>query len=383
MEFSQEQNQFAEAVRDFCAQECGTVAQRDSITEGGTLSNSPSLLKKFAELGWLAISLPEEYGGGGGTFVDECIFLEETTRGLAPIHAYGTGLTAAQTYLKWGNDEQKRTVFGNLAAGKFEAISLSEPGAGSDLGGVKLKSEHIGDEYVINGQKTWCTAAHVAEHLLVLTREDNTGTKHQGLTLLMVPTSTPGLDIREIKVMDARTVNDIFFTDVRVPESAVVGKPKNAWKQLMRGLGVERLIIAITAVGAAQRSLDDAIAYISQREQFGHPISSYQAIRHRIADLATDIAFARTFVYDVAAKIDAGKEDQLARESAMAKMRCTEIAKNTALEAMQMMGGYGYTVEYGMEAQVRHSLAPTIYGGTNEIQREIIAKSLLPSVTPS
>jgi alkylation response protein AidB-like acyl-CoA dehydrogenase len=145
----------------------------------------------------------------------------------------------------------------------------------------------------------------------------------------------------------------------------------------MRGLSVERVIIAAMSLGSAQRSLDDAIAYISEREQFGRKISSFQALRHRIADLATDVAFARSFVYDVAHRIDEGLEDSLAQESAMAKMRCTEIAKNTALEAMQMMGGYGYAREYGMEAQVRKSLAPPIYGGTNEIQREIIAKSLL------
>jgi acyl-CoA dehydrogenase len=377
MELSAEQHQFAETIRTFCAQELGTLAQRDAVTEGGTLSNSPQVLAKLADLGWLGVSLPEEYGGGGAGFVDECVFLEETSRGLAPITGYSTGLTAAQTYLKWGSELQKKTIVSNLAAGRLEAISLSEPGAGSDLGGVKVKSVRDGDEYVINGQKTWCSAAHVAEHLLVLTREDTSGTKHQGLTLLMVPTNTPGLDIREIETMEPHTVNDVFFTDVRVPASNVVGEAKNAWKQLMRGLSVERVIIAAMSLGSAQRSLDDAIAYVSEREQFGRKIGSFQALRHRIADLATDVAFARSFVYDVAHRIDEGLEDSLARESAMAKMRCTEIAKNTALEAMQMMGGYGYAREYGMEAQVRKSLAPPIYGGTNEIQREIIAKSLL------
>lgn len=377
MELSAEQHDFAATIRTFCAQELGSLAQRDAATEGGTLSNSPQVLAKMADLGWLGVSLPEEYGGGGAGFVDECVFLEETSRGLAPITGYSTGLTAAQTYLKWGSELQKKTIVSNLAAGRLEAISLSEPGAGSDLGGVKVKSVRDGDEYVINGQKTWCSAAHVAEHLLVLTREDNSGTKHQGLTLLMVPTNTPGLDIREIETMEPHTVNDVFFTDVRVPASNVVGEAKNAWKQLMRGLSVERVIIAAMSLGSAQRSLDDAIAYVSEREQFGRKIGSFQALRHRIADLATDIAFARSFVYDVAHRIDEGLEDSLARESAMAKMRCTEIAKNTALEAMQMMGGYGYAREYGMEAQVRKSLAPPIYGGTNEIQREIIAKSLL------
>lgn len=377
MRLTEDQQRFADTVFAFCRGECGTLAQRDALTDGGRLSNSPRLLDKLAGLGWLGVSLPERFGGGGGGFVEECVFLEQTSRGLAPITGYSTGLTAAQTYLKWGSEEQQRTIVGNLVAGKLEAIALSEPGAGSDLGGVRLRSAREGGDYVVNGQKTWISAAHVAEHLLVLTREDDTGGKHEGLTLLMVPTSAPGLEIRPIDTMEAHTVNDVFFTDVRVPASAVVGRPREGWPQLMRGLGVERLIIAAMSLGSAQRALDDVIGYVGEREQFGRPIGSFQALRHRIADLATDIEFARAFLYDVAGRIDAGQEALLARESAMAKLRCTEIAKHTTLEAMQMMGGYGYAREYGMEGQVRRALAPPIYGGTNEIQREIIAKSLL------
>lgn len=376
MQFSTEQQAFTTAVREYCRRELTTVAQRDALTDGGTLANSPKVLSDMARSGWLGVSLPEEYGGGGAGFVDECIFLEESSRGLAPITAYSTGLTAAQTYLRWGTDEQKKTIVTNLVAGRLEAIALSEPGAGSDLAGLRATARRDGDRYIVNGQKTWISAAHVAEHILVLTREDSLGTKHQGLTLLMVPTSTPGLTIRGIETMEPRTCNDVFFNDVTVPATSVVGTPCGAWKQLMRGLAIERMIIAAMSIGAARRALDDVVAYAKDREQFGQPISSFQALRHRMADLATDIEMARVFVYDIAAKIDAGLEDELALQSSMAKMRCTEVAKNTSLEAMQMMGGYGYTREYGMEGQVRRSLAPPIYGGTNEIQREIIAKNM-------
>ncbi|WP_439031313.1 acyl-CoA dehydrogenase family protein [Gordonia terrae] len=376
MLLSPEQREFAAAVRDYCRRELATVAQRDAVTDGGTLSNSPGVLETMARNGWLGVSLPEEFGGGGAGFVDECVFLEESSRGLAPITGYSTGLTAAQTYLRWGSGSQKKTVVSNLAAGRLEAIALSEPGAGSDLAGIRLSARRDGDSYVLNGQKTWISAAHVAEHILVLAREDTSGTRHQGMTLLMVPTTSDGLTIRGIETMEAHTCNDVFFTDVKVPSSAVVGTPRDGWRQLMRGLSVERLIIAAMSVGAAQRALDDLIAYTGNREQFGTSIASFQALRHRIADLATDVEMARVFVYDVAAKIDAGLEDDLARESAMAKMRCTEVAKNATLEAMQMMGGAGYAREYGMEGQVRRALAPPIYGGTNEIQREIIAKAV-------
>ncbi|MDN2495391.1 MULTISPECIES: acyl-CoA dehydrogenase family protein [Nocardia] len=376
MQFSIEQREFAAAVSEYCRRRLATVAQRDAVTDGGKLSNSPEVLSDMARNGWLGVSLPAEFGGGGAGFVDECIFLEESARGLAPITGYSTGLTAAQTYIRWGNDDQKKTVVANLTAGRLEAIALSEPGAGSDLAGLRVTARRDGDRYLINGQKTWISAAHVAEHLLVLTREDNSGGKHEGMTLLMVPTDAPGLTIRAIETMEAHTCNDVFFSDVEVPVSAVIGEARNAWKQLMRGLSIERLIIAAMSIGGARRALDDAVAYAREREQFSRPLATFQALRHRLADLATDIELARTFVYDVATKIDAGLEDDLARESAMAKMRCTEIAKNTTLEAMQMMGGYGYAREYGMEGQVRRALAPPIYGGTNEIQREIIAKHI-------
>lgn len=377
MRLDAERREFAAAIADFAARECGTKAQLDELTLNDTRAHSPEILTKLAKLGWLGVSLPDEYGGGGAGFVDECVFIEEAHRGMLPgLLAYTTGLTAAQTYLKWGNEEQKKLICSNLANGLTEAIALSEPGTGSDLGAVRTRSVRDGDEYVIDGQKTWISVAHIAEHMLVLTREDSSGPKHEGLTLLMVPTDTPGIEMREVRTMEARTCNDVFLTGVRVPAANVVGTAGQGWKHLMRGLSVERMIIAAFSIGAARRSLEDAVAYMKQREAFGQPISNFQALRHRVADLATDIETTRAFVYDVAQAIDEGQEDGLSAESSMAKMRATEVAKNAALEAMQLMGGAGYTVEYGMEFQVRRALAPPIFGGTNEIQREIIAKSI-------
>jgi alkylation response protein AidB-like acyl-CoA dehydrogenase len=373
--FSVEQRDFAEAVQQFCADQCATSEQRDQLTDGGRLSNSPELLRSFAELGWLGVSIPAEYGGGGAGMVEECIFLEETSRGLAPIHAYGTGLTAAQTYLRHGAEQQKKEILSNLCSGRFEAIALSEPGAGSDLSAVRTRAVHDGDRFVVNGQKTWITGAHLADHLLILTRTDPTLGKHRGLTLMYLDTDTSGLDIKPIATMDGHTVNDVFFTDVSVPVSNVVGGIGDAWHRLMRGLNVERLIIAAMSLGAARRSFEDTISYVREREQFDRPIGSFQAVRHRLADLAAEIECCRAFVYHVATQIDAGLEDTLAREGSIAKLKCTEVAKWAALEGMQFMGGNGYTVEFGMERQVRKALAPPIYGGANEIQREIIGKS--------
>lgn len=150
MRLSEEHRQFAAAVRDFCDSECRTLAQRDALTDGGRLSNSPQLLDKLAALGWLGVSIPEEYGGAGAGMVEECLFLEETSRGLAPITAYSTGLTAAQTYLRYGTEEQKKDILGGLCQGRLEAIALSEPGAGSDLGSVRIRAVADGDSFVID-----------------------------------------------------------------------------------------------------------------------------------------------------------------------------------------------------------------------------------------
>jgi acyl-CoA dehydrogenase len=376
MRFTPEQRQFAAAVRDFCTSECGTRQQRDALTDGGAQHTSRALVERMAGLGWLGVSVPEAYGGSGAGWVEECIFLEETRRGLAPIDAYSTALTAGATYLRWGTEEQKRETMGGVCRGRLEAIALSEPGAGSDLGGARCAARRENGEYVINGQKTWISAAHLADHILTLVRTDTTLGKHHGLTLLQVPADGAGIEIRGIDTMEGHVVNDVFFTDCRVPAASIVGQDGKAWQQLMRGLSMERLIIAAMSLGSAERSLEDTLTYVKEREQFGRRIGKFQAVRHRLADVATEVACCRSLVYDIAERIDAGEENQLSNLSSMAKLKCTTVAKEAALEGMQLMGGYGYAVEYGMEQQVRAALAPPIYGGTNEIQREIISKNL-------
>ena len=243
------------------------------------------------------------------------------------------------------------------------------------MSGVATRAVRDGDRFVVNGQKTWITAAHLADHLLVLTRTDPNVGKHHGLTLLYLPTDSPGLTSGRSRRWTAIPSTTCSSPTCRCRWRNVVGGIGDAWHRLMRGLNVERLIIAAMSLGAARRSLQDTIAYVRTREQFGKPIGSFQAVRHSIADLATEIEHCRAFVYHVAEQIDAGLEDQLAREGSMAKLKCTEVAKTAALEGIQLMGGNGYTVEYGMEMQVRKALAPPIYGGANGIQREIIGKS--------
>ncbi len=370
-----EQRDFQAAIADFCDRELGTKEQRERITNGYTELHSKEMYDKLAELGWLGVSIDEAYGGSGGGLVDACIFLEGTMRGLVPIAGYGVSLIVAGAYERFGTEEQKQEMLGGISSGTVEAIAMSEPEAGSDVGNLSCRIERQNGGYVLNGQKTWISAAHIADHILVIGRSDPSGTKHEGLTMISVPTDAEGIEIRGIETMGGKEVNDVFLTDCYVPEERVLGQVDGAWMQLMAGLNVERLILAASALGIAQRAFDDLLAYVKERKQFGRPIGSFQALRHRIADLATEIECTRLLVYDVARKVDADPNQLLPREASMAKLKATEVAKKTALEGMQMMGGYGYATEYDMERHVRTTLVMSIYGGTNEIQRDIVSKT--------
>ncbi len=293
----------------------------------------------------------------------------------APISGFATTIIAAAAYEKFGSEEQKSTVLSGVVNGRVEAISMSEPGAGSDVGGLSCRADSTDGGYLVNGQKTWCSNAHIADHILLIARTSNEGSKHDGLTQFLVPADTAGLEIRGIDTMGGREVNDLYFTDCFVPDSAVVGTPDQGWKQLMAGLNLERMILAARMLGTARRAFDDTVDYVRQREQFGRPVGSFQALKHRIADMATEIECARLLVDDVAAAIDAEPGRVFAREASMAKLKCTELAKHVSLEGMQMMGGYGYATEYEMESLLRSSVVSTVYGGTSEIQRDIIGKT--------
>jgi alkylation response protein AidB-like acyl-CoA dehydrogenase len=244
------------------------------------------------------------------------------------------------------------------------------------VGNLSCRAERADGHYLVNGQKTWITGAHAADHILLVCRSERTGDKHKGLSMLSVSAGSAGMEIRGIETMASREVNDIYFTDCEVPADSLIGEEGQGWGQLMAGLNHERLIIAAQALGMAGRAFDDALTYVKERKQFGQPIGSFQTIKHRLSDLATEIEATRLLVYDVAAKSDANPEQTLPREASMAKLKATELAKRVTLEAMQMMGGAGYATEYGMEHQVRVALVTTIYGGTSEIQREIIARTL-------
>jgi alkylation response protein AidB-like acyl-CoA dehydrogenase len=371
-----EQRHFVEAIRDFCQREVGTSEQRERLTNGYTEAHSAKIYSKLADLGWLGVTIDETYGGSGGGMVDACLFMEETSRGLAPIGGYGTTLIVAGAVQRFGTEEQKQEILGGIAKGSVEAIAMTEPESGSDVGSLQTSAERVNGGFVINGQKVFCSNAHIADHVLVVCRTTKGESKHEGLTMIFVDTDNPKMEIPPIDTMGGRETNYLYLTDCEVPEGAVLGEVDQGWTQLMAGLNVERLILSAIMLGIGERAFDDALAYVKERKQFGVPIGSFQALQHRIADLATELEAARLMTYWCATKVDEDPNRMLPREASMVKLFVTETAQDVALEGMQMMGGYGYSSEYDMERLVRQTLVATIYGGTSEIQRNIIAKTL-------
>jgi alkylation response protein AidB-like acyl-CoA dehydrogenase len=373
---SDEQQDFVRAIRDFCEREL-TPDRIRSLTNDFEDLHSDEIAQRMAELGWYGLTIAEEYGGSGGTFLDAALFLEETARGRAPIGAYAVTLICVGALNRFGSDEQKRELLGHVARGGALAIAMSEPEAGSDVASLKTRARRDGDEYVLSGAKMWCSYAHKASHILIVCRSaEPNGKPHEGMSMVFVPRDADGLMLTPIPTLGGKETNEIHLDDVRVPADALLGTEGGGWTQLMAGLNNERLILGASALGLAQRAFDDALAYAKERRQFGRPVGSFQAIQHRFADLATDLAQARVLVRWVARLTDEDPGRMLPQEASMVKLATTELAKRCALEGMQIMGGYGYASEYPMERYLRTAVVTTIYGGTSEIQRNIIAKTL-------
>ena len=374
---TEEQLAFASIVRDFCKREVGEKEQRDRLTDNGREGHSLEFHRRVAELGWAAINVPEEYGGAGGNHIDLCVLLSELNYGLAPLPWLGTTLITAGIYNRYASEEMKKEVLGRVAEGAALSVAMSEPGAGSDVAALTCRADKTESGWVINGQKTWITNAHQADSILLVARTSRKEKRHDGLTMFHVPAGTEGMAIHGIDTLKGKDVNDVYFTDCVLPADSVVGEVDRGWPQLMAGLDTERLILAAQMLGIAERAFQDCLDFVSERTQFGQPVGSFQALKHRLADLATEIECTRLLVFDVARRADepADRGGNMTRMASMAKLKASEVAKSVSLEGMQMMGGYGYSTEYPMVGHVIASLGAAIYGGTNEIQREIIGRS--------
>jgi alkylation response protein AidB-like acyl-CoA dehydrogenase len=254
-------------------------------------------------------------------------------------------------------------------------VSISEPQAGSDAAAVATKAVLDGDEWVLNGNKVWCSGAHLpGTTIMVLARTGKD--RHKGLSLILVPNDTPGLDIRKMNTMVRRSLGttEIFLTDVRVPKSNIIGEVDRGWEYIGQHLEYERLSLAASYVGNARTALEDTIAYTKERQQFGRSLSSFQVLKHRMAENACELEAARLLVYNAASKMARG--ERAVKEVSMAKVFAADVAFKIAFNGMQALGGYAQLPEYDMERYFREAKHGMVGGGTQEIQRSIIAKEL-------
>jgi alkylation response protein AidB-like acyl-CoA dehydrogenase len=335
-----------------------------------------ALYDAWAEAGLFRLPFPEAYGGLGGSVVDMAIVAEEISRKSADFYMAFAGSTfCALNILRKASEEQKRHWLPRLLAGEVRmAISISEPEAGSDVGAMRTTARRDGDHYVLNGQKLWSSGAGAKNAVInVYVKTDTHAHYRQGLSLFLVDNDTPGVELRKLDMLGRRCTGtyEIFFNDARVPADRLIGGENKGWDCLMSGLQVERVCSAAGNCGAAQAVVDIALGYAKERKQFGRPIGSFQAIAHMLADMATEVEAARTLMWRAAWMVGSG-QDAL-REISMAKLLSSETYAKVANLGMQVLGGYGYTMEFDMQRHFRDSRASTIAAGTSQIQRNLIA----------
>lgn len=372
--FTEEHDQLRESIRRFVARELAPHAEEWERT-----TFPDSVFRRMGALGFLGLSMPQEYGGQGGDYPCNLVLAEE----MAGADSSGTAMgVAVHTDMAmppiehFGSEQQKQDWLAPAIRGeKILCLGISEPDAGSDVAAIKTRAVHEDDGYVINGSKTYITNGHRADGIVLLTRTDPAA-GHDGFTLFLVALDAAGVT-RERKLvklgMHASDTALLSFADVRVPATAVLGAIGNGFQQIMWELQGERLIAAAGCVAAAQRCFERTLAFARERKAFGRAIGHHQATRHKFAEMATKLETARQLVYVTAWRFDRG--EHLVREISMAKLHASRIAVEVADDCIQIHGGAGYMREYGVERVWRDLRLHRIGGGTDEIMLEVIGRS--------
>jgi alkylation response protein AidB-like acyl-CoA dehydrogenase len=333
--------------------------------------------KKIADNGWLGILIPEEYGGMAADAVMFAIFCESIAKfSLDTAACVMTGMFTATNICSHGTPEQKEKYLPGFLQGDVRfSISITEPDSGSDAASLKTRAELDGEEWVINGNKVFSSGAHLPGNVIALLARTGPD-KHAGISLILVPNDAPGVELRKMNTIVRKSfgTTEIFLTDVRVPKENLVGDVNRGWEYLREHLEMERLSLAASYVGNARTALDDTIKYTKGRSQFGRPISKFQVLRHRMAEDEVAVEAARLLTYAAATKLARG--ERALKEVSMAKVYAAEVAFQVAFNGMQALGGYAQLPEYDMERYFREAKHAMVGGGTNEIQKSIIAKEM-------
>jgi alkylation response protein AidB-like acyl-CoA dehydrogenase len=373
--FDADHDAFRETARAFCDKEI--LPHHDSWEEAGIVPRE--LWTAAGAAGLLGFMVPEEYGGGGARdFRFNTVVLEEVTKARASGPGFTIHADIVSGYLlDYANDEQKARWLPKFCSGEtITAIAMTEPGAGSDLQGIETTAIRDGDDYVLNGQKTFISNGILADLVIVVAKTDPSA-GYQGISLLVVERGMPGfgrgrnLDKIGLKAQDTA---ELFFDDVRVPAANLLGEEGKGFIYLMEKLPQERLAIAVVAAAACESMIETTLQYVKDRKAFGRPIGSFQNSRFVLAELATETQIARVFVDRCIEELNAGT--LTVSEAAMAKWWTTELQKKVVDRCLQLHGGYGFMTEYPIAKAYLDTRIQTIYGGTTEIMKEIIGRTM-------
>ncbi len=376
LELNDQQKMIQKMVKEFAEKEIAPIAaELDQKEEYPT-----KILEKMAKLGLLGTIIPTEYGGAGLDTISYATVVEEISRKCASTGVITSvhNSLVAWPIMKYGTEEQKKKYLPILAKGeKIGAFAGTEPNAGSDLGAMQTSAVLKGNNYIINGDKTFITSGPEAGIIILFAVTDKSAGP-KGISAFIVESNMKGFKVGSIYEklgINASKTSELIFEDMEVPKENLLGKVSEGFKIALNTLDGGRIGIAAQAVGIAQAALDESIEYSKQRQQFGRPLAKFQAIQWMIADMATRIEAARYLVYNAAYAKDKG--GRFSKEAAMAKLFASETAMEAAIKAVQIHGGYGYTKEYTVERLFRDAKITEIYEGTSEVQRMVIAGSLL------
>lgn len=333
----------------------------------------------MAQNGWLGLIAPESFGGSDGSPTDLALVLEETGHHFEEL---GLWLFRSFTYgcyaiLQHGTEEQKQRIVPGAANGKLSfAFALSEPDSGSDAASLRTRAVIDGDYFIVNGRKQWTSGMDIADYALVALRTNDLGKKQLGISTLMIDTKLPGIEVRKIATLGQHAIGttEVTFTDVRVPRTALLGQLDHGWAVCEDTLRYERLCLSAVRIGAARQAFEYALDYAKTRHQFGKPIGSFQVTQHKFADMKVMLDTSFTMVRRYAWLMENGKAERA--DTAVIKYYIAESYKTISDMCLQILGGYGYSMEYPMQRFFRDSRLATIGGGTSEIQKNIIASTL-------
>jgi alkylation response protein AidB-like acyl-CoA dehydrogenase len=377
MKLAAEEEAIVKTVHDFVEKQV-----RPNVQELEHSNTYPEdLIETMKEIGVFGLAIPEPYGYGAVSMPCYVQVAEELARGwMSLAGAMGGHTVVSKLLVLFGTEEQKERYLPRMATGELRAtMALTEPGGGSDLQAMRTVARRDGDEYVINGSKTWISNARRSDLIALLCKTDlDAEPAHTGVSILLVE-KVPGFTIsKDLPKLGYKGVEacELNFADCRVPSTALLGSSEGrGFAQMMKGLEVGRLQVAARATGVARAAFDDALAYAQDRESFGKPIWQHQAVGHMLADMGTKLAAARALLFAAAERFNSGERCDM--EAGMAKLFCSETAMQVALDAVRVHGGYGYSTEYDVERYFRDAPLMIVGEGTNEILKGVIAKQLV------